>query len=294
MGGFRKAMPFTFALLHHRRPRAVGDPAVLGLLLQGRHPARRPASAAAGTGRCTSLGYIGALLTGDLHVPDDLPRLPRRARRRGARARSTATSHHAEVPTQPRQRRGGGHRRRLPRARARDRRARAADEGRDGPCSRCGAIGAGLIQIPEVDYVIDNFLRPSFATSPLYEPHTKNGLLIFGLVLGTVIGLPGSRSPTASGSCKPRDRRGAARARPRRCTSCSVNKWYFDEAIDIARRAPGRRGRRASPSDTFERVRVDDTIDRRHDRARPRAARPPCAPPRAASCATTPRCSCSA
>ena len=40
-------------LLHHRRPRAVGHPAVLGLLLQGRDPARRPASAAAGTGRCT-------------------------------------------------------------------------------------------------------------------------------------------------------------------------------------------------------------------------------------------------
>ena len=39
MGGFRKAMPFTFGCFVDRRPRAVGHPAVLGLLLQGRDPA---------------------------------------------------------------------------------------------------------------------------------------------------------------------------------------------------------------------------------------------------------------
>ncbi len=54
-----------------------------------------------------------------------------------------------------------------------------------------GAVGAGLVQIPKVDFVIDDFLRPSFATSTLYEPHTKTGLLVFGLVLGTVLGLAG-------------------------------------------------------------------------------------------------------
>ena len=41
-------------LLHHRRPRAVGHPAVLGLLLQGRDPARRWARRAAGSGPSTS------------------------------------------------------------------------------------------------------------------------------------------------------------------------------------------------------------------------------------------------
>ena len=41
-------------LLRDRRPRAVRRAAVLGLLLQGRDPARRPASSAAGTGCCTS------------------------------------------------------------------------------------------------------------------------------------------------------------------------------------------------------------------------------------------------
>ena len=51
-----------------------------------------------------------------------------------------------------------------------------------------GAIGAGLVQVPGVDDVIVNFLRPTFADSPLYEPHTRDGLLIFGLGLGTVLG----------------------------------------------------------------------------------------------------------
>ena len=40
-----------------------------------------------------------------------------------------------------------------------------------------GAIGAGLVQIPGVDDVVVNFLRPTFAGSPLYEPHTRDGLL---------------------------------------------------------------------------------------------------------------------
>ncbi len=40
-----------------------------------------------------------------------------------------------------------------------------------------GAVGAGLVQIPRVDFVIDDFLRPSFAGSSLYasESHTKSG-----------------------------------------------------------------------------------------------------------------------
>src|ERR1700726_4893424 len=37
-----------------------------------------------------------------------------------------------------------------------------------------GSGGAGLVQIPKVDFVVDDFLRPSFAGSKLYEPHTRN------------------------------------------------------------------------------------------------------------------------
>ena len=36
-----------------------------------------------------------------------------------------------------------------------------------------GAVGAGLVQIPKTDFVIDEFLRPTFATAKLYEPTSK-------------------------------------------------------------------------------------------------------------------------
>src|SRR4029077_111658 len=42
-----------------------------------------------------------------------------------------------------------------------------------------GAIGAGLVQTPEVDDVITKFLEPTFAGSSLYTVHTKDGLLVF-------------------------------------------------------------------------------------------------------------------
>src|SRR5207302_10245300 len=40
-----------------------------------------------------------------------------------------------------------------------------------------GAVGAGLIQIPKVDFVVADFLKPSFRDSSLYATHTKTGLL---------------------------------------------------------------------------------------------------------------------
>ncbi len=57
-----------------------------------------------------------------------------------------------------------------------------------------GAVGAGLVQIPKVDFVIDDFLRPTLRRlARCIEPHTRNGLLVFGLVLGTVLGAGGHR-----------------------------------------------------------------------------------------------------
>src|SRR5438128_7602804 len=44
-----------------------------------------------------------------------------------------------------------------------------------------GAIGAGFVQIPQVDSVIDDFLKPNFADSSLYATHTRNELLGAGL-----------------------------------------------------------------------------------------------------------------
>jgi NADH-quinone oxidoreductase subunit L len=121
-----------------------------------------------------------------------------------------------------------------------------------------GATGIGLIQIPKVDYVIDDFLRPSFATSPLYEPHTKNGLLVFGLVLGTAIGLLGIAIAYRIWVVKP----GTAEAVRRRVPALYelfVNKWYFDELIDMLVVVPAA-AVGGFAKNTFERLVVDDTI----------------------------------
>ncbi len=128
-------------LLHRRRPGAVGPAAVLGLLLQGRDPARHRRA------RRLALGALRGRLhrraaDGDLHVPDDLPRLPRRAGERGggARRRPPAPRRAADEPGQ---RRSRGHRRRLPGPVPHDRRARAADARGDVRSSRSGRSARG-------------------------------------------------------------------------------------------------------------------------------------------------------
>jgi NADH-quinone oxidoreductase subunit L len=121
-----------------------------------------------------------------------------------------------------------------------------------------GAAGSGLVQIPQVDFVIDDFLRPSFGGSSLYATHTRNGLLIFGIVLGTTLGLLGiaiayrvwvQRPGTAT----------VVRERLRPAYELFVNKWYFDELIDaLVVRPAAEVGQFARG--TFERVFVDETL----------------------------------
>jgi NADH-quinone oxidoreductase subunit L len=124
-----------------------------------------------------------------------------------------------------------------------------------------GAVGAGLVQIPKVDFVIDGFLRPSFAGSPLYEPHTKNGLLVFGLTLGTLLGLAGIAIAHRVWVVRPGT---AERVRTqtqggRSLYELFVNKWYFDELIDLLVVRPFAAAG-AFARDTFERLFVDETI----------------------------------
>ena len=57
------AMPFTFGCLIDRRPRALGLPAVLGLLLQGRDPRATSPRATTGTSCSRVLGFVGSFLT---------------------------------------------------------------------------------------------------------------------------------------------------------------------------------------------------------------------------------------
>ncbi len=121
-----------------------------------------------------------------------------------------------------------------------------------------GAVGAGLVQIPEVDDVVTKFLEPSFAGSTLYTVHTRDGLLWFGLILGTVLGLSGIaiayriwvKQPSIAVT---------ARARFKPLYTLFVNKWYFDELIDALIVKPTAAAGRFANT-TFERVFVDGAI----------------------------------
>jgi NADH-quinone oxidoreductase subunit L len=123
-----------------------------------------------------------------------------------------------------------------------------------------GAVGAGLVQIPRVDFVIDDFLRPSFAHSPLYasEAHSRTGLLLFGIILGTALGLAGIAIAYRVWVVRPGTST-RVRERLRPLYQLFVNKWYFDELIDaIVVRPAAMIGGFARG--TFERVFVDETL----------------------------------
>ena len=136
MGGFRRAMPFTFGCFVIGGLALSGVPPFSGffskdeILLDPRRAGRLEVGAVRRRLR-------RRLPDRGLHVADDLPRLLGRARARGARARGRPPPPRRRA-AQPGDRRGGGHRRRLPRARAPHRRALAADEGRDGHAGRAG------------------------------------------------------------------------------------------------------------------------------------------------------------
>ncbi len=121
-----------------------------------------------------------------------------------------------------------------------------------------GAVGAGLVQIPNVDYVIDKFLEPSFYGSTLYTVHTRDGLLWFGLALGTVLGLSGIAIAYRIWVKQP-SIAVAARTRFKPLYELSFNKWYFDELIDaIVVKPAAAAGRFATGA--VERVLVEGAI----------------------------------
>ena len=255
MGGFRKAMPFTFACF------VIGGLALSGIPpFSGFFSKDEILLVTAERGgwhwALYVLGYIGAFLTAiytfrmifRAFYGDPVPE---------ARELQDGHLHHPEHPTNP----ANGE-------------LEDTDVGFPGPhhaiaeralpmrvamsVLAVGAIGAGLVQIPEVDDVIVNFLRPTFASSPLYEPHTRDGLLIFGLCLGTLLGLSGIAIAYRIWVKQPAI---AVRLRERLqpLYKLSFNKWYFDELIGALVVAPvaaiGRFAR-----DTVERVFVDGTL----------------------------------
>ncbi len=255
MGGFRKAMPFTYGCFIVGGLALSGLPPFSGffskdeiLLVTGERGGWHWALYVA--------GYLGALLTA-IYTFRMIFRAFHGEPVKQAMELEEGHLHHAEQPTNP----ANGE-------------VEDTDVGFPGPFHTIaerampmrvamfilaiGAFGAGLVQIPKVDFVIDDFLAPSFIGSRLYEVHERSGLLVFGIVLGTALGLLGiaiayrvwvQRPGTAA----------LARKRFQPAYELFVNKWYFDELIDalVVRPAAAIGG---FARGTFERVFVDETL----------------------------------
>ncbi|MEO6496498.1 MAG: NADH-quinone oxidoreductase subunit L [Solirubrobacteraceae bacterium] len=121
------------------------------------------------------------------------------------------------------------------------------------------AIVAGFLQIPNVTEVLDHFLEPTFRDSRLHEEvHPSDALTFGGLVVGAIAALAGiavayviwvKRVGTSA--------RLQERFAP--LHTLFANKWYFDEILDVVFVRPfawfGRFGQQ-----TFERVFVQGTL----------------------------------
>jgi NADH-quinone oxidoreductase subunit L len=93
------------------------------------------------------------------------------------------------------------------------------------------AIVGGYIAIPGVDNVLENFLEPTFADSRFADTHPSTGAEWLGLVVGGIIAIAGITLAWWVYLHQPGT---AARLRERfpRVHSFLVNKWYFDELYD--------------------------------------------------------------
>src|SRR5579862_2509241 len=229
MGGFRRALPFTFACFLVGGLALSGLPPFSGWLskddilayLDNRH---------GGFVVLGILGYVGALLTGIYTF-----RMIFRAffGEPVEEARELEHGHlaHAEVPRNPLTGEeedtdvgfpGPGHfiaEREWP--------MRIAM----GTLAVLAVIG-GAIQIPGVDDAVGRFLDPSFADSRLAHVQVATGASWVGLIIGTLVAVAGItiayrvwvvHVPEAS----------AVQARLPWLHRFLVNKWYFDEAIEF-------------------------------------------------------------
>ncbi len=255
MRGFRKAMPFTFAAF------VIG-----GLALSGLPPFSGWLSKddilayldhrGGGFEILGILGYLGALLTGVYTF-----RMIFRAffGEPCEEARELEHGHlaHADVPTNP----ATGE-------------PEDTDVGFPGPehhiaewewpmkiamgtLAALAAIG-GVLQIPGVDDKVTQFLRPTFATSHLAQVEPGSSPAWIGLVIGAVIALSGIAIAYRIWLAAP----GTSRKLQERFAPLHtflVNKWYFDELIDLVIVRPALWFGRFADS-VLERIVVSGTI----------------------------------
>jgi NADH-quinone oxidoreductase subunit L len=229
MGGFRKALPFTFVCF------VIG-----GLALSGMPPFSGWLSKddiisyldhrGGGFEILGILGYVGAFMTGIYTF-----RMVFRAffGEPCEEARELEHGHlaHADVPTNPQ-----------------TGEVEDTDVGFPGPAHHIaerdlamkvpmavlaiGAVVGGLLQIPGIDDSITRFLSPTFATSDLYSLQGSFTSDWLGLAIGALIAAGGIFTAYRIWIVSPGT---SARLQERFAAVYTFlwNKWYFDELIDI-------------------------------------------------------------
>jgi NADH-quinone oxidoreductase subunit L len=121
------------------------------------------------------------------------------------------------------------------------------------------AVIGGIPQIPGVSDALHTFLEPAFHDSALYEELDPSGTLTaIGLLVGAAIALTGIFVAWRLYGHAPY-RSAALQARFAALHTFFVNKWYFDEAIDFLFVRPAAWTGRFART-TFERVVVDGAL----------------------------------
>jgi NADH-quinone oxidoreductase subunit L len=251
MGGFRRAMPFTFGCF------IVGGLALSGFPpLSGFFSKDEIISTVAARGGwhviLAALGFVGSFLTAVYTFRMIFRAFWGDEVMEARTLRETGHAYHAEQPTNP----ASGE-------------IEDTDVGFPGPDhhyaegegSMRAAMGAlailaiigGVVQIPGVTDVLHNFLKPTFEGSKYYESLDPSGAqTLFGLGTGIVLCIAGIALAYHLWVRKP-EAPAALRARLAGPYRIFVNKWYFDEIINFLVVRPfswfGRFGR-----NTFERI----------------------------------------
>ncbi|HEY7255686.1 MAG TPA: NADH-quinone oxidoreductase subunit L [Solirubrobacterales bacterium] len=120
------------------------------------------------------------------------------------------------------------------------------------------ALFGGLVQVPGIDDAITRFLDPVFADSALAAIQPSVGASWVGLGIGAVISLAGIGIAYYAYIVRP-ELPATLIERLRPVYTLLVNKWYFDELIDILVVRPALAiGRFANQ--TFERIVVDGIV----------------------------------
>jgi NADH-quinone oxidoreductase subunit L len=94
------------------------------------------------------------------------------------------------------------------------------------------ALVGGIIQIPGVDAGINRFLAPTFANSRLYEIDPTTGSSWEGLIIGALVAVAGIAIAYRVYVARP----GTSAGLQQRFAAVHTflfNKWYFDELIDV-------------------------------------------------------------